>query len=562
MEVTTINKAAITLELEQLVKSKSNPRKNFDEKKLNELAESIKQHGILQPLLVRPFKGNVPVDSKQIFEVVCGERRFRAAKLAGLTTIPVTIKELNDEQVEEIQLIENIQREDITPMEEAESLLKLQKAGKSNVEISKHIGKSPAYVALTVQLNTLHDKYKESFKKGNIDKDTALQICRLSPYDQKSLFNTSGANPGNWQIKSYSADLSKAPFDINDPELNKEMGPCGTCQFNSKNSLLFPEAGDKPICGNKKCFAGKSKKAFEVEFKNAKENPEVLLIMDHHGRVGDKFHKELEKEHRLYNLSDVAIITPSKKDIEAGKVLKGFFIEGDRMGKWCYVSKYKKEAGSKSGSSKSANERIKEGKATALDITEEINRLKEREKRSHELDHIKIQKEVVGAVSKNNAFRKPGVPDQGTVDRAALVYVLLQHVNVNIDDDSICDLLKIPVPGYGDENELDIQKAINAYGKVNDNQLAFIIRCIFNEKYGRAEAIQSVGIGDSIFYDIAKYLGVDTKAITIKQQEEADARNTKVKARISDLLKLAKEKKPAAAKKASVKKKVKAKAKA
>lgn len=135
-----------SLALEAIVASKTNPRKHFDAAALKELAESIAKHGVLQAILVRPNGA----DGK--FELVAGERRWRAAKLAQLDRIPVTVRELSDTEALELQVVENLQRTDLHPLEEAEgyeSLMKCQHAdGRTYTadEIAAKVGKSRSYV--------------------------------------------------------------------------------------------------------------------------------------------------------------------------------------------------------------------------------------------------------------------------------------------------------------------------------------------------------------------------------------------------------------------------------
>ncbi len=107
-----------SISLEQIQLPTLQPRRYFDEQALNELVTSIKQHGILQPLLVRPLKGGK-------YELVAGERRYRAAHTAGLTEVPVVIRELNENEALQLALIENLQREDLNPVEETEGILQL-----------------------------------------------------------------------------------------------------------------------------------------------------------------------------------------------------------------------------------------------------------------------------------------------------------------------------------------------------------------------------------------------------------------------------------------------------
>lgn len=142
------------LNVVQLRTNPYQPRKIFDEAALQELAESIKEHGILQPVVVRK-KGNN-------FELVVGERRFRAAKLAKLEQIPAIIKELNDQQMMELAILENLQREDLTPIEEAEAYQKLMEAlSLTQEQLAFRLGKSRPHIANHVRLLALPEKVRE-----------------------------------------------------------------------------------------------------------------------------------------------------------------------------------------------------------------------------------------------------------------------------------------------------------------------------------------------------------------------------------------------------------------
>lgn len=140
------------LPLHRIIPNAKQPRAFFDDEKLLELAESIKVQGVLQPLLVRP----VGSDPEQKYEIVAGERRFRASRIAGLHEVPVVIRELTDEQAMLAALIENLQREDLNPMEEAQGLLELsQKFNLRQEDIAAKIGKSRSMVANTLRLMQL-----------------------------------------------------------------------------------------------------------------------------------------------------------------------------------------------------------------------------------------------------------------------------------------------------------------------------------------------------------------------------------------------------------------------
>ena len=149
------------------------PRTNFSENQLKELAQSIKEHGLAHPIIVRR-KNNY-------FELIAGERRLRASKLAGLQKITAIVKELNEQDSLELSLVENIQREDLSPLEEAEAFYKLSREYKlSQNEISKIVGKSRSTVANTMRLIELPEEIKYSLKSNEISEGHARAILSIS----------------------------------------------------------------------------------------------------------------------------------------------------------------------------------------------------------------------------------------------------------------------------------------------------------------------------------------------------------------------------------------------
>ena len=142
------------IEIKKIVANDKQPRKDFDEKKLSELADSMKQHGILQPIILRK-KGST-------YELVAGERRWRAAAKAGIEKIPAIVKELSNADVMEIALIENLKREDLNPMEEAAAYKTLMNDfGLTQEELSKRVGKSRSLIANTVRLLNLDKEIQD-----------------------------------------------------------------------------------------------------------------------------------------------------------------------------------------------------------------------------------------------------------------------------------------------------------------------------------------------------------------------------------------------------------------
>ncbi len=154
--------SASTLNINEIVPNKEQPRKTFDEVALQELADSIKLHGVLQPLLVRPLTTGG-------YQLVAGERRWRASRMAELKEVPVIIKELSDTEAMEIAIIENLQREDLNPIEEAEGLQALiDKCGYTQEEVAVSVGKSRPAITNSLRLLRLPEEVRSLTKDGFI----------------------------------------------------------------------------------------------------------------------------------------------------------------------------------------------------------------------------------------------------------------------------------------------------------------------------------------------------------------------------------------------------------
>jgi ParB family chromosome partitioning protein len=253
--------------------SKSNPRRTFDEAALKELAESIRAQGVLSPLLVRPLTENG-------FEIVFGERRYQAAQLAEQQTVPVRIKQMTDAEALEAQLVENLIRAEIHPMEEAQgfqALLRLEEPKYSIEQIAAKVGKGPAFVAQRLKLTDLVPAAVEAFYADEIGVGHALLLAKL-PADQqeqalpacfKEVFN-GGQKPARillpvrslqfWIDSNVLLVLKDAPFDKRDAQLVPTARSCADCpKRTGHNKLLFGEdlgrQGDR--CVDPKCYQAK-----------------------------------------------------------------------------------------------------------------------------------------------------------------------------------------------------------------------------------------------------------------------------------------------------------------
>lgn len=166
------------VDLDSIIPGPMQPRTHFDETSLHGLADSIRSHGVVQPLLVRRRDSG--------FELIAGERRWRAAKLAGLTRVPVVVKEVPDDSLLEIALIENIQREDLNPIEEAQAYRKLiETVGLTQEALASRVGRDRSYITNYLRLLRLPDDLQQLVKEGRLSTGHARTILALSHPDQQ-----------------------------------------------------------------------------------------------------------------------------------------------------------------------------------------------------------------------------------------------------------------------------------------------------------------------------------------------------------------------------------------
>jgi ParB/RepB/Spo0J family partition protein len=238
-------------------------RKHLDKASISELAKSIAGVGVLQPLVVRRVNGH--------FEIVAGERRFLAAKEAKLETVPVTVRDLTDEQLLEVQLVENLQRADVHPMAEAEGYEALHKLGRSVEEIAEKTGKSRAYVYGRMKLLDLGQAGRKAFYEGKLNASTALYVARVPVAGGLQEDAVKEITRPDWQGQSMSARralehlqanymlrLADAPFKSGDAELVPAAGACGPCPKRTGNQKeLFADVKGADVCTDPTCYRAK-----------------------------------------------------------------------------------------------------------------------------------------------------------------------------------------------------------------------------------------------------------------------------------------------------------------
>jgi ParB/RepB/Spo0J family partition protein len=269
--------------LRDLHPSKTNPRRRIDDQSIESLAASISSQGILEPLIVRQ-NGNG-------FEIVCGERRYRAAKVAKLVEVPCLVRELSDEQVLDIQIHENLHREDVHPMDEAYGYQLLQeKLGCDTKELALRVGKPEGYVLNRLKLNQLIKEAQKDLDDELLPLSYALEIAKYTPEIQSVVYREAYSKEGKYQGDRYVTVplkgqlvpwrsfiewintnvhhlLSKAPFDPKADNLRSDGLACARCpeRTGAQVNLFEPtQIGKKDACLNPACYVEKSHKHVEV----------------------------------------------------------------------------------------------------------------------------------------------------------------------------------------------------------------------------------------------------------------------------------------------------------
>jgi ParB/RepB/Spo0J family partition protein len=283
------------VEVALIEESPSNPRKTFDPLKLQELAESIKASGVHQPILLRPLPGHRVPDTwgfrrqgapLPAYELVAGARRLRACKMASVAEVPAMIRELTDEQALEIQVIENLQREDVTALEEAEGYEALMQHGHANADqVAAKIGKSRAYVYARLKLLDLCQQAREALREGKIDFSRGLLIARIPDegLQIKALKYCSESNyygePRGYRDcaqhvqQNYMLKLSSAKFKTTDATLVPKAGSCRECpKRTGANPDLFQDVDGADVCTDPKCYHAKEEAHSAAQKKAALES--------------------------------------------------------------------------------------------------------------------------------------------------------------------------------------------------------------------------------------------------------------------------------------------------
>ena len=238
----------------------------FDQVKLEQLAESIKSIGVQQPAVVRPRFEQEPA----YYEIVAGERRWRASAIAGVPDLPCIIRDLDDTTALKIQTVENLQREDVHPLDEADGYQRLIDEASYDIDrLASELGKSASYVYQRLKLRELTESARGMFIEGEFSAGHAILIARLQPLDQEEVVtwfakqSQWGVQPGVRELSVYiqralNLELAKATFKLDDANLVPAAGPCTLCPKRSGYlPSLFADVSKNDLCLDKRCYDSK-----------------------------------------------------------------------------------------------------------------------------------------------------------------------------------------------------------------------------------------------------------------------------------------------------------------
>lgn len=288
------------IQLADIQPSSLNPRKTFDQKSLNELADSIKEKGLIQPIVLR----KTPKGSEKKYEIVCGERRFRASVIAGNSDIQAIVKELDDTQAFAAMIIENLQRKDVDPIEEASALKTLaEKSNMKPADIAKTIGKSVTYVTSHMRLANVIPEFVQLMHDKVIFLFDLLELSKLTPKQQKILYDkrftpeklekykseqytpygvahVAQSVYSKWIDEDVMNYLDMARFSLNDESFTCGHN-CVGCPLNTKNRDDFKDKRYR--CLDPECFETKTE---EQVFREAKKYDGRVIFK---GKGNDKY---------------------------------------------------------------------------------------------------------------------------------------------------------------------------------------------------------------------------------------------------------------------------------
>lgn len=503
------------LDLKKIKVGKNNPRKTFDDNSLKELSESIKSKGVLQPILVRPYG--------KAFELVCGERRYKASVLAGIVSIPANIRNLTDDEAFEAQIVENLERKDVHPLEEVEAFRRMLDSKKYTIaDIAAKMVKPEAFIAGRLKLVDLIEPIKVDFVKGYLGIGHATLIAKCDSEKQQGIYSDAKpwregdeSNYGTYQdlkegIRDDALDLTDAAFSLTECNLYKGgIGACSVCPKRSTaNPVLFSEFQDEDICFDEKCFDEKTEVFTQKELARIiNESEDVVIIgsnkpsdfvMDMCKQFDVKILKSYD-DYRNYHVNS----WPEKR---------AFNVSGRDVGKYETVW-IKNENGSKTTVGDN-------------DVQDQISKIETRAKRALELDDEKVW----------NAVRSGG---DGAIGITIEMNSFLNNDKPLTDHERMALLLAIKGSSYHIEipwiKNIELETVADG-GHIPDSVLNEAFRKFINAQLNNSYGSHTNVVGNTaLFHSLKDHFSNAIDSICDHFQIKADKRISRTEQKLVEL---------------------------
>jgi ParB family chromosome partitioning protein len=508
----------------------ANTRTSFKKESLEELTRSIKKKGVLQPILVRQIGKR--------FQIIAGERRFKAAGKAGLKEIPASVRAMTDEEALDAQLIENLQREDVHPLDEADGFLRLKEVTKLEIsDIAQRVAKDARYVARRLALTTLIEEAREDFRDELITLAHALEICRLSPelqpyalaacYEKKYVYNreeqTQTQVPDkekpvrhvrflqSWIEQNIHLNLGKAPFKLDDTRLREDRLTCVECpERTGFNQTLFHDIKNTDTCLNPVCFRSKTQtlvqiRKSEIEAKSSKSATLVSPYYTPTGReakdaLGRSGYQQIEKKADRCQYAEQAV-----------------YGEGEQIGKVVWICR---EKGCKDHMGRVGSSYLSTGSASSRSSSTDSP--EKRNKRKQEIFDIKVDEKVRKLVMTEAIKTYPWPLDRAHLNEVVKEY--FRHIPSD-DQKTICEVF-----GWNEDLATKLRydngAVLSELSKLDESRLAqFLMLCSFAH-YG-ANRYKNHQVDQSSVVELSQERGVNHILIDAQVRVELCAKKYK-----------------------------------
>jgi len=508
---------------------------DLKEEDLKELMQSIREMGLLQPVLLRA-SGNGG------YILVAGERRYRACKALGMEEIPAYVKIMTEAEAFELQLTENLQRKDVHPLKEAKAYKYLQEKDEWNTaDLALRFGKSETYILQRLKLNDLVGEISKDFAAGDLTLGQALVIARLQKADQEQLLEECKNENGRLSSKrnyyqsvqeleeyindNITRELTSAPFDINDADLIPKAGACLTCPKRSgAQGKLFADVREKDRCFDSACFEKKKALGVLAKVKELVEKKPDTIFLEASGYGVEQVPQPIGSYLSAQKIKALKSGNDFQTDnyySQFKKKISGFVLNGPQAGR--VITAYVRGPQTVEKTKTDGSAKKEPSGLSAADKKEAIARIRERAKRAVELDEEKIYAQIIESLEKSPAIKAKTADKELAIDRILSRWIILQHAGYD----------KAYISGFGVSGSPAAQLA--AIEKISESDFRQITRKIMVKEYsGQAPSVRTTA--GQIVWKLAEALGeVPVDEFVAAQKEIAARREANARKRIEEL---------------------------